>query len=351
MKTKLFLTSSLIVLCSMLFGQGQLPPWLIEWAPGQGYVLVSGPGGVYDDALLSSLVTGGSTSACQDTITLASHGLSIGDLVGQLSSNYFSANTASPDSLPIAFVCSVIDANTFTIGTEGWMDWTHGLTADTDYFLQDDGSLDTSPDSDYTVFAFRTFGSDKAAFDIPELVVDGSAGGGGSTYNSTASNGLNDQDPGVDVDVELGGTLDKNTSVETEGYNLYLGDNTGNDLSYFRCTPANTVLMAAFDGTTSESSTLTVIETGTVIETNSGTVGTFTSFEAGPQVFNRTVSTGGITQTQFIQNNTGYTMIGVPAYADDAAAGVGGLTTGELYQTTGTAAAPLNVAGILMIKQ
>jgi hypothetical protein len=40
-----------------------------------------------------------------------------------------------------------------------------------------------------------------------------------------------------------------------------------------------------------------------------------------------------------------------PAYADDAAAGTGGLTTGQTYQTTGLGAAPLNVAGILMIKQ
>lgn len=490
MKTKLSITVSLIFLCAILSGQGQLPPWLIEWAPGgPGYVLYSGPGGVYNHALLSTLVSGGDTTPdsnlytvngsiidpirtvnlstsrlifydtgngyvsiennrdaglfsikktgdtdslvfkndygiggdyglflegagglrnifsvtgntyslgagfnilkieanlalnnnatrllaydpvtenveqidissivgssypCRDTIIQASHGLSLGDLVGQLSAGYFLANTASADSLPVAFACSIIDANTFTISTEGWIDWIHGQSVDTDYFLQDDGSFGTSPDSDYTVFAFRTFGADKAAFDIPELVVDGSAGGGGSSPGVTASNGLNDQDVSTDVDVELGGSLDKNTTVETEGFNLYLGDNTGNDLSYFRCTPANTVLMAAFDATTSASSTLTVIETGTVIETNAGTAGTFTSFEAGPQVFNRTVSTGGVTQTQFIQNNSGYTMLGVPAYADDAAAATAGLTTGALYQTTGTAPAPLNVAGILMIKQ
>lgn len=41
----------------------------------------------------------------------------------------------------------------------------------------------------------------------------------------------------------------------------------------------------------------------------------------------------------------------LPAYADDADAGVGGLVTGDLYQTDGTGGAPLNVAGILMIKQ
>ena len=40
-----------------------------------------------------------------------------------------------------------------------------------------------------------------------------------------------------------------------------------------------------------------------------------------------------------------------PAYADDTAAGVGGLTAGQIYQTTGAGASPLNVAGIMMIKQ
>jgi len=38
-------------------------------------------------------------------------------------------------------------------------------------------------------------------------------------------------------------------------------------------------------------------------------------------------------------------------YADDAAAGVGGVPQFGLYQTDGTAGAPLNVAGIVMIKQ
>jgi len=41
----------------------------------------------------------------------------------------------------------------------------------------------------------------------------------------------------------------------------------------------------------------------------------------------------------------------IKAYDDDAAAGVGGLTTGMVYMTTGSGAAPLNTAGILMIKQ
>ena len=40
-----------------------------------------------------------------------------------------------------------------------------------------------------------------------------------------------------------------------------------------------------------------------------------------------------------------------PYFDDDTAAGVGGLVIGQTYQTTGSGAAPLNVAGILMVKQ
>ena len=44
-------------------------------------------------------------------------------------------------------------------------------------------------------------------------------------------------------------------------------------------------------------------------------------------------------------------VITLPAYQDEAAAIVAGLSTGQLYQTTGTGAAPLNAAGIVMVKQ
>jgi len=41
----------------------------------------------------------------------------------------------------------------------------------------------------------------------------------------------------------------------------------------------------------------------------------------------------------------------IPAYDDDAAAGTAGLLVGDVYQTTGNGAAPLDAAGIVMIKQ
>jgi hypothetical protein len=46
-----------------------------------------------------------------------------------------------------------------------------------------------------------------------------------------------------------------------------------------------------------------------------------------------------------------YNIFALPAYADDAAATTAGLLIGDIYQTDGTGAAPLNVAGIVMIKQ
>lgn len=44
-------------------------------------------------------------------------------------------------------------------------------------------------------------------------------------------------------------------------------------------------------------------------------------------------------------------MTGIPAFDDDADAATGGLAAGDMYQTTGLGANPLDVAGILMIKQ
>jgi hypothetical protein len=57
------------------------------------------------------------------------------------------------------------------------------------------------------------------------------------------------------------------------------------------------------------------------------------------------------TPTQLILNPTTINIPNIQAFADDTAAGVGGLVVGDLYETDGSGAAPLNVAGILMRKQ
>ena len=49
--------------------------------------------------------------------------------------------------------------------------------------------------------------------------------------------------------------------------------------------------------------------------------------------------------------NTNAFLKTIPAYDDDADAGTNGLVAGDVYQTTGSGASPLDVAGIVMIKQ
>lgn len=59
----------------------------------------------------------------------------------------------------------------------------------------------------------------------------------------------------------------------------------------------------------------------------------------------------GVDDVTFTIKPTIATLTNVPKYDDDSDAGSNGLNTGDIYQTTGNGAAPLDVVGILMIKQ
>ena len=75
---------------------------------------------------------------------------------------------------------------------------------------------------------------------------------------------------------------------------------------------------------------------------------TAAAFSAG----SLSVTQTGIEITNQIDANDGRVFInGLPSFADDAAAGLGGIASSRLYQTDGSGAAPLDVAGIVMIKQ
>jgi hypothetical protein len=63
------------------------------------------------------------------------------------------------------------------------------------------------------------------------------------------------------------------------------------------------------------------------------------------------ISTDGVEQGELRVEPKGITFKFIPAFDDDADAASGGLTADMLYQTTGLGASPLDVAGILMIKQ
>lgn len=55
--------------------------------------------------------------------------------------------------------------------------------------------------------------------------------------------------------------------------------------------------------------------------------------------------------TEYIITESHLSFQNTPAFADDIAAGIGGLLLGDRYQTDGTGANPLNVPGIMMLKQ
>lgn len=192
-------------------------------------------------------------TGCDLTITQASHGFTVGDLLTQDPNTavYSAAAADTSINFPVAYVCSVIDANNFKVDTEGWVSGAHGETDYRDYFLQDTaGDVDTTSGS-FPIFAFRTFTSTLRYYDIPEYVSAGTSGGGsGDDWGSqvvvtdatltgdgtagdplsvdldlvtvgdsiAASNGLHvDRYAAggrVVSDVRIGGTLDENTTID-----------------------------------------------------------------------------------------------------------------------------------------
>lgn len=277
-------------------------------APVNGDVLIVGDTLLLNngDRWITYAPGGGSADVFQDTIIQNGHGFFVGTMVGQTAGNgpYFAATSAVPDSFPVAFISQIVDENRFVIQNEGWLDWTHGRALGSDWFLQDDGSFATSPDSNYNIFGFRTFATSRAYFDVPELILSdsasvGSSGGGGSgstltgfTYDGNAlqiqsssgnftvtvntgtletsgpitidgttyatgtslqtvlealatavnsagggsgatvvaSNGLFDADGTSDVDVEIGGPLEHNSTITTGSFDFIL-DGTNNRIS------------------------------------------------------------------------------------------------------------------------
>ena len=92
--------------------------------------------------------------------------------------------------------------------------------------------------------------------------------------------------------------------------------------------------------------------TGTTFYTWSNTVVGYNGIENSSGVTSiGNISGGNNTKITIDDVNEHITISNVPAYDDDTAAGVGGLTAGMVYMTTGSGSAPLNAAGILMIKQ
>ena len=133
--------------------------------------------------------------------------------------------------------------------------------------------------------------------------------------------------------------LDKRVTVNGKTSHIELSNFL--NLNSFVSTIATTVAT-----TISDAKTAMVFDDGTVLSTLEVTVSQTTlEFDNG------TTSASVVAIDDIGSGDAGILLTGVPAYDDDTAAGVAGLVAGAVYQTTGLGAAPLDAAGILLIKQ
>lgn len=117
------------------------------------------------------------------------------------------------------------------------------------------------------------------------------------------------------------------------------------------------VLSVSYEGvsisidTASASNAITIEPTITELVFNNNDYKAEVILEATGSMLSFKDETGPTIENNIIVNTNGVAINTLPDYDDDTAAGVGGLITNDVYQTTGSGASPLNVAGIMMIKQ
>jgi hypothetical protein len=164
-----------------------------------------------------------------------------------------------------------------------------------------------------------------------------------SSFNNNIS--LNSGDtPGISIGSSNPSTSDT-TSIEFRSDSITTTVTDGVDTSSQTMTPTDITLEKVYDGYTHK---LDFYNTGAIDLFM--TDGISTSGGLYIEQNQTTISCGGTAGSTYIAlKPTTISMNGIPAFDDDADAST--LSPGDLYQTTGLGASPLDVAGILMIKQ
>lgn len=162
--------------------------------------------------------------------------------------------------------------------------------------------------------------------------------------------GVSGDASGVEVGYDVGASTPYVKSEIANALTLDLNkleiNNNGLDLA------ASTAFVGVYGRTSiTNSAVTTVVEDSVASIINTITVDNNDIILRSDDTTLATTSTIQLTPTSINYNAANHNMVGLTDFADDAAAGAGGLVTGDLYQTNGSGAAPLNVAGIVMIKQ
>jgi hypothetical protein len=140
------------------------------------------------------------------------------------------------------------------------------------------------------------------------------------------------------------GTNESSVAFNAAGLDIFHADNT-DGVYVSMAFPSFSVTV---DNTsTSEQTILTLDNTTAEINTTDGTDTSKIVILPGSATL---FSEDGVDDGFLKVTKNGIQFKGIPSFADNAAAATGGLANGDIYRTSGSGAAPLNVAGILMIK-
>lgn len=152
-------------------------------------------------------------------VTQAGHGLSVGNVVRFDGSDYVQATAdTAGNAEAVGIVTSVPDPGTFAFQTAGVVSTLSGLTPGDLYYLQDNGSLGTSPGSVDKPILIAT----SATTAVLVLAISGAGGGGGAWGSITGT--LSDQ---TDLQAALDAKGDKTLAINAQTgttYTLVLGD-------------------------------------------------------------------------------------------------------------------------------
>lgn len=316
-------------------------------------VKVLGTNNFVDRNVSNTLIVGDSNTILKDTVNAQVVGNN--NTVTSELSNVFvfgDSNIVGPDTT-ISGVTATTLSNVFAVGS--------GMT------VYDSNTIYTQ---NIVMPAGGTFNGDPITNITGYQYVTEDTTPGSELFDITVPSGGNTASMGI------AGSSGINTSWTdgTESFSLNLSTN-GSVISATDGTTTNglTVKTAEvkIDATDGTNISFVDVNSDGTIEINSTGVGNFGKTEYFPNGTIQNISDDGTNFSNVTQIPTSYSTTvsdgtnsitfgltaismyinALPAFADDADAGTAGLTIGQMYQTDGTGASPLNVAGIMMIKQ